>query len=38
LQQVGVGCELVYPGASDVRYPKLEDYLIERLTSATLPQ
>jgi acetyl esterase/lipase len=38
LQQVGVGCELVYPGAREVRHPKLEDYLIERLTSVTLPE
>lgn len=32
LRSVGVACELVYPGAPDVQYPKLEDYLIEKLT------
>ncbi|MFO1514093.1 MAG: alpha/beta hydrolase [Verrucomicrobiota bacterium] len=31
LQSVGVECELVYPGATEVKHPKLEDYLIEKL-------
>jgi len=24
-------CELVYPGAPDVKHPKIEDYIIETL-------
>ncbi|MBI5775131.1 MAG: alpha/beta hydrolase [Verrucomicrobia bacterium] len=28
---VGVECELVYPGAPDVKHPKIEDYLIAKL-------
>jgi acetyl esterase/lipase len=31
LRGVGVPCELVYPGAPDVKHPRLYDYLIERL-------
>ena len=31
LQSVGVPCELVYPAAPDVKHPRIEDYLIERL-------
>ncbi len=31
LKQVGVECDLVYPGAPDVRHPRMHDYLIERL-------
>ncbi len=30
-REAGVQCELVYPGAPDVKHPKLEDYLLERL-------
>jgi acetyl esterase/lipase len=33
LQEVGVACELVYPGAPDVRHPQIADYLIARLTT-----
>ena len=28
---IGVACELVYPGAPDVKQPKVEDYLIATL-------
>ena len=28
LREVGVPCELVYPGAPDVRHPGIDDYLI----------
>jgi hypothetical protein len=31
LRGVGVECELVYPGAPDVKHPEIEDYLIEKL-------
>lgn len=31
LRSVGVPCELVYPGAPDVKHPRIEDYLIEKL-------
>lgn len=31
LKQVGIECELVYPGAPDVRHPLLSQYLIARL-------
>jgi acetyl esterase/lipase len=34
LRAVGVACELVYPGAPDVKHPKAEDFLIEKLTAA----
>jgi acetyl esterase/lipase len=33
LRSVGVACELVYPGAPGVKHPKLEDYLIAKLTA-----
>lgn len=33
-RQIGVECELVYPGAPDVKYPKVEDYLIAKLKAA----
>ena len=32
LRSVGVECELVYPGAPDVKHPQAEDYLIDQLT------
>ena len=31
LRRVGVACELVYPGAPDVKHSALHDYLIEQL-------
>lgn len=31
LQSVGVKCELVYPGAPDVKHPQVQDYLIDTL-------
>jgi len=34
LRSAGVDCELVYPGAPDVTHPKVEDYLIDKLTEA----
>jgi len=30
-RSVGVDCELVYPGAPDVKHPQITDYLIEKL-------
>ena len=33
LRSVGVECELVYPGAPDVKHPQAEDYLIDKLTA-----
>jgi hypothetical protein len=33
LRRVGVACELVYPGAPDVKHPRAEDFLIEQLTA-----
>ena len=30
-KSVGVQCELVYPGAPDVKHPQVHDYLIEKL-------
>jgi len=33
LREVGVECELVYPGAPGVKHPKVEDYLIDKLTT-----
>ena len=33
-KSVGVECELVYPGAPDVKHPTVESYLIERLKAA----
>jgi len=35
LKSVGVPCELVYPGAPDIKHPKAEDYLIEKLKVAS---
>ena len=32
VRSVGVECELVYPGAPDVKHPRIEDFLIEKLT------
>ncbi|MBI3877932.1 MAG: alpha/beta hydrolase [Verrucomicrobia bacterium] len=32
---VGIECELVYPGAPDVKHPKVEDYLIEKLKASS---
>lgn len=37
LRTLGVECELVYPGAPNVRHPQLADYVIARLKSATAP-
>lgn len=34
LRSVGVECELVYPGAPDVKHATAEEYLVDRLTSA----
>lgn len=31
VRSVGVDCELVYPGAPDVKHPQIADYLIARL-------
>ena len=31
LRAAGVPCELVYPGAADVRHPRISDFLIARL-------
>jgi hypothetical protein len=31
LKQVGVPCELVYPGAPDVKHPQIHEYIIEKL-------
>jgi hypothetical protein len=31
LDQVGVPCELVYPGAAGVQHPSVTDYLLARL-------
>lgn len=31
---ISVECELVYPGAADVKHPQIEDYLIAKLTGA----
>ena len=33
LRELKVDCELVYPGALDVRHRNVEEYLIERLTT-----
>lgn len=35
LKEVGVPCELVYPGAPEVRHQRIADYLIERLAAPT---
>ena len=34
LRSVGVGCELVYPGAADVKHAQIHDYLIATLKAA----
>jgi hypothetical protein len=34
LRSVGVECELVYPSAPDVKYPRVHDYLLEKLGTA----
>lgn len=34
-KSVGVECELVYPGAPDVKHKTVRDYLIEKLTAAS---
>lgn len=34
VKSVGVECELVYPGAPDVKHPEVEDYLIAKLKAA----
>ena len=31
LRSVGVDCELVYPGAPEVKHPQIPDYLIDKL-------
>jgi acetyl esterase/lipase len=33
-KSTGVECELVYPGAPDVKHPRIEDFLIEKLKAA----
>ncbi len=33
-KEKGVACELVYPGAPDVKHPSVKDYLIEKLKAA----
>ncbi len=30
-KEIGVPCELVYPGAPDVKHPRIDDFLIEHL-------
>lgn len=35
MKEVGVPCELVYPGAPEVRHQRIADYLIERLAAPT---
>ncbi|HWA09795.1 MAG TPA: alpha/beta hydrolase [Opitutaceae bacterium] len=34
-RSVGVDCELVYPGAPDVKHPQIADYLIDKLKAST---
>jgi hypothetical protein len=34
LRSVGVACELVYPGAPEVKHRQVQDYLIEKLKEA----
>lgn len=34
-KSVGVGCELVYPGAPDVKHQIVQDYLIQKLKATT---
>ncbi len=33
LKSVGVPCELIYPGAPDVKHPLMDAYIIEKLTA-----
>jgi hypothetical protein len=33
-RELGVGCELVYPGAPDVKHPSMDQFVIEALKSA----
>ncbi|HEX4128746.1 MAG TPA: alpha/beta hydrolase [Pirellulales bacterium] len=35
LQMLGVPCELVYPGAPDVKHPHIVDFLIDKLKAPT---
>jgi hypothetical protein len=35
LKEAGVECELVYPGAPDVKHPKTTDYLLAKLKAET---
>jgi hypothetical protein len=37
LQQIGVPCELVYPGGPATRHAQMQDFLIEKLGNAGLP-
>lgn len=32
-KEIGVECELVYPGAPDVKHPKVDEYIIQKLKS-----
>jgi acetyl esterase/lipase len=34
----GVECELVYPGAPDIKHPEVQDYLIAKLKSTVAPR
>ena len=36
-QAAGVECELVYPGAPDVKHPKIDDFLIAKLRAPRQP-
>ena len=36
-QAAGVECELVYPGAPDVKHPKIDDFLIAKLRAPRKP-
>lgn len=35
-RSVGIGCELAYPGAPDVKHPTIDAYLIEALTASAV--
>ena len=35
LKSAGVPCELVYPGAPEVKHPQVQEYLIEKLKAAS---
>ncbi len=37
LASVGVPCELVYPGAPDIKHPRVQDYLIANLKASVKP-